>query len=197
MGRKDSIHAVLSRTEADLLKAMAAAAQDGDLELLDKARWVIGQVQQITNGLARNGSTQAMSSTRRRTPSAVGPKSIKENNKSYPAFRAKNGTLYRAAWSRKKNSEYEHKVPKSIVDQIVQAMAAVATADGRPVTVDAILATANSASVLQIPQYQAYLVVSWLRRANCVDQVGRDGYQVPPDISSSAEREWQRLLSKV
>ena len=79
---------------------------------------------------------------------------------------------------------------------MVQAMANITTADGRPVTVDEILTSANSVSVLQIPQYQAYLVVSWLRDARCVNQVGRDGYRVPTDISKIAEREWQKLLSQ-
>ena len=55
MRRDHPIQKALSRVEADLLKVLATAAHDADLELLDKARWVIGQIQQISNGLRQNG----------------------------------------------------------------------------------------------------------------------------------------------
>lgn len=182
---------ILKRTEEQLLKAISAAAQNADLEQLDKARWVLGQVQKISDSIHVHNQTNATDVNRGNA--FVARDQPPNEKKSYPIFQVRNGTLYRTAWSRKKNAEYEHKVPKQTVDQVIQAMARVADTDSRPITVEAILSTANSMSVLEIPQYQAYLVISWLRYANCIDQIGRDGYRIPVDISTIAERKWQQL----
>ena len=159
MGTERKVLAILNTAEQELLKEIAAAAQSGDLVAVDMARAIVGQIRRLSSeidpkrkgsvGISKNGDAKV-------------PRDIKERRiKDFPKFTARHETLYRLAWSRKKQSEYEHRVPKASVDMIVNSMAGLSRPDARPIEVDQIVANVNRSSVIQVPQYQVYLVVGW------------------------------------
>lgn len=95
--------------------------------------------------------------------------------KDYPKFSRDGQQLVKIGWSKKYREEYIHRAnfeqARSIVEYLVVA------GNGRPVSVDNILAVRESDGA-EIPGYQVYLVLAWLRKEGVVDRVGRQGYLV-------------------
>lgn len=48
----------------------------------------------------------------------------------------------------------------------------------------------------EVPSYQLYLVVAWLKKANLLIQHGRRGYTVVSghDLTTQAEQHWSKLF---
>jgi hypothetical protein len=200
MERGGSLIQVLQAAEQKALAVLAEAAGAGDLEGVDKARRVVGELRAMSIELGQqrqnpNRATNSAPGTNggpKRKP--VSRKSTKKDRgQKYPEFFARHETLYRRAWSRKKGGEYEHKAPRQTVDEVVRAMASIAGGEAKPVSVESIVAKVNRSSAVSIPQYQVYLVIGWLRNAEQIEQVGRDGYQIPPDIAQKTRKLWQEL----
>jgi hypothetical protein len=42
-----------------------------------------------------------------------------------------------------------------------------------------------------VPSYQIYVVIGFLRARKCIVQVGREGYDIPIDVSESAAAVWK------
>lgn len=187
---------ILNKTEKQLLEAISKAAQNGDLSGVDQARSIVGQIRRLSAELETRKKPAGAKQLKKKRGAIELAGDNSQNAGRYPIFTARNGTLYRLAWSRKKHSEYEHRVPKATIDLIATAMSGLARSGGPPVEVETIVTNINRSSVIQIPQYQVYLVVGWLRRCNCIEQIGRDGYRIPADISRLAEQEWKLLSSK-
>lgn len=186
------VRAILRKAEADLLNAIATAAKAGDLGGVDEARSAAGRIRELIKVLdapQRKGVALHARPEVRAEQMVHGKKGGNSNN--YPRFKIRNETLYRVGWSRKKCREYEHKVPKQTVDSIGHAMKSLATTDGRLVVVEDIVARLNGSGVIQVPQYQVYIVVGWLAHHNCIEQVGRDGYKLPADIASALDQQWR------
>jgi hypothetical protein len=192
MSKSGEFTQLVRAAEKKLLSAIAVAANSGNLEWIDRLRSAIRELRATSavhvesSDYPRTGRPRVAGESRETGPAGTSLR--------YPRFLARRGTLYRVAWSRKTKSEYEHKVPKDNVTAIVQAMAAAADAGVEPVTVDAILARVNRMNAVQVPQYQVYLVIGWLRYAKHIEQVGRDGYRIPRDIVRIAEENWRELL---
>jgi hypothetical protein len=187
---------ILSETEKRLLDELAIAAQLGDLIAVDRARAIVGQIRHLAAEITPGNNEPSTSKVNaRKVPERKAAK-VNQESVDYPRFSIRNGTLYRLAWSRKKQSEYEHRVPKPILELITNAMSGIADPKGLPVQVDQIVNAANRLSAIQIPQYQVYLVVGWLRHTKCIKQVGRDGYLIPAVLAERAQQEWNLLSSK-
>ena len=190
---------ILNDAEANILGELAKAVRDGDLNSVEAVRPVIEELRQVKKRLtgghselavsANNGSTSQSSS---KSNGKARLRRIKSSGSKYPRFEIRNETLYRIAWSRKQKSEYEHKVPKGSVIEIAQAMDSLTEADQRPVAVDKIVGKVGRSTSVQIPQYQIYLVVGWLRQLGAIEQIGRDGYRIPSGMSRTVLKNWDR-----
>jgi hypothetical protein len=53
----------------------------------------------------------------------------------------------------------------------------------------------NRPSGAEVPSYQAYLVLAWLRKENMITQHGRQGYSLPSavNLAASVKEQWERL----
>jgi hypothetical protein len=194
MTTEETLRATLQEAEKRVLEALADAARNGDLAGVDAARTVVAGLRGITLGFDRPSPIRSDAvHARRPVEETVGGKKRKAQR--YPRFEIRNETLYRIAFSRKTNAEYEHKVPKKHVDQICRALA-VASVRDEPIEVGEIVGRVNRSSAVQIPQYQVYSVIGWLRATKQIDQVGRDGYRIPSSIQELAEQQWRELKSK-
>lgn len=94
----------------------------------------------------------------------------------YPLFFRDDSRLIKVGWSKKNKDEYAHRVPKDVVlafaehlDRSVDAGAVFEIESLFPV---------STKSGKQVPSYQIYVVVAWLRDADVIDKKGRDGYVV-------------------
>ena len=121
--------------------------------------------------------------------------SAKLRKTDYPQFLRQKLDLVKLGWSSREQGPYEHRVPKAGVDAVASAVASKGKS-GHRFTMDEIFkAVASAKSAEQVPSYQTYAVVSWLKWAGMVLQHGRQGYTVvrPQTFASSIETAWQSL----
>lgn len=132
-------------------------------------------------------------------PSLAPPKATTRLKKSdYPQFLREKLDLVKLGWSPTEKGPYEHRVSKAVLDAVASAVASKGKA-GHRFTMDEILKALSSAkSADQLPSYQAYAVVSWLKWAGMILQHGRQGYTVvrPQTFASSIESAWQSLTQR-
>lgn len=160
--------ALLTKCEADLRSLLAIAANEGDydavLKLTSWARTVASLI----------GPSQTTPPDGSGEPKL--PRRKKIDARSYPRFARRGDNLVKIGWSKKEKAEYEHKAPMSAVTALVAAIKK-AGADGRIFQVGTLLPCQGDSG--DVPDYQVYLIVAWLRAVGLLDQHGRQGYSVP------------------
>jgi len=114
----------------------------------------------------------------------------------YPKYEVKNDTLVRIGWSKKEKREYTHKVSQRVFYETVEVMGRLAQGGAGPFMAEKIIEQANNAKSETIPSYQVYVVLGLLRQTNCIKQVGREGYDIPPKLMEKAEGKWSELSNR-
>jgi len=102
----------------------------------------------------------------------------KPKKDAYPQFFRDGDTLVKVGWSKSEGAEYEHKCPKRALDVLVSECARVA-GPGKRFVMDTLLPLSDPDSKAEIPGYQAYVALAFLRHASLVEQHGRSGYSIP------------------
>ena len=117
---------------------------------------------------------------------------IRPKSPHYPAFYRDGDTLVKIGWSKSQNGEYEHRAPRRAAEALVDAVAA--GDNGELFGMDAVLPLRDAAGG-DLPSYQVYLALAWLRAENAVQRHGRDGYTLDPaykDVGKLGDL-WGRL----
>lgn len=99
----------------------------------------------------------------------------KPGAKEYPRYRREGDRLVKVGWSRKGRQEYEHRAPRGAVDAFVEKVRGRDEPDDL-FTMEELLPL-NGEDGEEIPSYQAYLALGWLRSERAVTKDGRDGYR--------------------
>ncbi len=105
------------------------------------------------------------------------PAQKRKLTRDYPKFRREDDELVKIGWSKRAKEEYEHRAPKSAVFTLIAALAKIASKK-RQFTMEAVLPV-NADDGTQVPDYQSYLGLAWLRHENLIVQHGRRGYSIP------------------
>ena len=197
-----AIH-VLTDAEAALKRLIGEAAERGEYSSVETlARWANGlgamsakeqqAVQQ--NKAAAPSDTQGPVSTaitsKRKTFSRTSGHS---KRRKYPVFVKSGDTLVKIAWSKSSKSEYHHKSPRMVVRVLADTLTHRARS-GAIVSMDTLLPLkADDGS--EIPDYQAYVSLAWLRQIGAVEQNGRQGYTVkkPDELRGKIDAAWASL----
>jgi hypothetical protein len=111
----------------------------------------------------------------------------------YPKFFREGDWLVKVAWSKKDRGEYQHKAPRRVGELLVAAIARQAQ-DGGLFTSEDIFPLKDPQGG-EVPSYQAYAALAWLRQAGLVQAHGRRGYTVKdhgrlPELLTAA---WESL----
>jgi hypothetical protein len=135
---------------------------------------------------ARKGRTARNKKQRRSKPAKGG----------YPQFVRDGEWLVKIGWSKSEGRPYEHKAPHGVLNTLVKTLVS-AGADGKRFTVEPLLPLTD-ASGAEIPDYQAYLTLAWLRSIGLVVQHGRQGYSLPNDcdLERQSEQGWTSLTAR-
>lgn len=91
----------------------------------------------------------------------------------YPRFEREADRLIKIGWSKKDRRAYEHRAPKSVIGIVGKALSS--KRPGKVFTMDQFLPFKDSSGA-EIPSYQAYLVLAWLRDLRIVQRRGKEGY---------------------
>ncbi len=133
--------------------------------------------------------------TKRRRNPATGRS--RANTRKYPVFLRTGDNLIKVAWSKSSKAEYEHKAPKRALTDLVAVIAEVGARQDQFTTED-VMPVKDSRDKTEIPSYQAYLCLAWLREAALVQRHGRQGYSVtdPEGLRGQVDTHWQMLPVK-
>ena len=93
----------------------------------------------------------------------------------YPQFHRRNEKLVKVGWSKKNRQEYEHLAPEIVVFAFV-AHLREKIRSGRIFSIESILPISDPDGNGDLPTYQIYLALAWLRSVGLVEKRGRDGY---------------------
>lgn len=187
---EEKINKTLEKCERSIRELISTAAQEGDYEGVERATDIavnLRNLKQQKNGIG-NTNTKA-SETISKPKSQSSAKSRKKTD--YPYFQVKQDTLIRFGWSKKEKREYSHKIPKSAFDGVIEAISKISKRGKEPYTAESIIELANQHPDQDIPSYQAYVVIGFLKEVGLLEQVGREGYIPSVDFENKAVEAWK------
>ena len=93
----------------------------------------------------------------------------------YPKFLADGDYLKKIGWSKRKGVEYEQRAHKCVVDHLLQR---IGDHPKERFQMDEVLPVYDPDAGQEIPSYQVYLALAWLRSANLAQKHGNEGYSL-------------------
>ena len=143
---------------------------------------------------SRRGRGKARSTVAGIRRKAVAQPRVRSSKAGYPRFLRTDDTLIKVGWSKKSRSEYEHRAPRHAVDAVMNGVAR-AGEKGAIFTVEALLPVRDPRDDTDVPSYQVYLAIAWLRTEGVLRQHGRDGYSllVGENHEKTVEERWSAL----
>jgi hypothetical protein len=183
---------------AAIAEALAATWRQttSRLDAASSAQPVVANDSRVGSAILRAGPRSHSS---RRTFKKISPVPAKTKNLAnggaFPRFEREADRLVKIGWSKQDGRAYEHRAPKEIVVRFAESLGA--KSDGNAVTMDDLLPL-RDASGKELPSYQAYLALAWLRSEGVVQRVGKDGYAIKPETLSakSLEALWNTLPAR-
>ncbi len=153
-----------------------AAAAGPEVERGSRSRGATGST---ARGADRPGKEQgappARSLEKVQGRNSTEPMPRRATERAYPKFVRDGDVLVKIGWSKKGRTEYEHRAPRIVIDQIVGAIAKLG-ANGVRFSVEQLLPLLGASDGEGTPNYQTYLCIAWLREQALLEQRGRQGY---------------------
>lgn len=190
----------MAETELNIRQLIGEAAEAGDylaIEVL--ARWA-SSIKDITSTvLQAEGSGEQQIRIQTNPPpnpaqstALKGSKSIGKR-RSYPVFIKSGATLIKIAWSKSSKSEYQHKSSQAITMKLAEALAKQGR-NGAVIVMEKVLPIRLDDGT-DVPDYQVYVSLAWLRQAGMVKQHGRQGYTIKSsgDLFKVVDTAWANL----
>lgn len=148
---------------------------------------------QLDAGIAANGSAGVAASP----PRSLSQKRRQNRLGEYPRFVREGESLVKIAWSKSERTEYEHKCPREALIGFCASLQR-AGAEGGRFSMDRVLPVNARDGETEVPSYQCYLCLAWLRALGLVTQHGRQGYSLPDGVKlhDSVQAHWSRLPTR-
>lgn len=186
----------LRASEASLRELVAEAAKTGDYETVRRLTDCAEALAAMASNLAAPApATRAGCPEPADCAAALaGRARSRRKATEYPKFFRRGDDLLKVGWSKREKKEYQHKAPRKAVSLVAAAIAKAANGK-RLVTTDDFMPLADPADRSEVPDYQAYVCLAWLRKEGLVKQQGRQGYKVPEPATLQAvvDSKWALL----
>jgi len=116
--------------------------------------------------------------------------------RAFPRFQRDGDKLVKIAWSKKNRAEYEHRAPRDVVDALIEKIRKK-KGEGARFEAPEVLPLKDKAG-REVPSYQSYLALAWLRQEGIVIKHGRDRYALKPAVASRERLAelWEALPQK-
>ena len=191
----DRIQSILGETETQLRNLIAEAAVSADYRGVDAGRQAAVGIRELRERFGENPTKKVVvSESDPRTaesPPRRARSAARATRKAYPRFTVEDDTLTKIGWSKKHKREYAHRVAESVFNRTVRAMLALANGKTGPFLAEDIIGKVNESDEDQVPSYQMYIVIAFLRAAGCIRQRGRDGYDIDGELATGARGAWE------
>jgi hypothetical protein len=222
MNRIDSARALLSSAESGLRDLGAEAAKSGNYDDVMIIAEVAKRLHELAIKLAlanrqssattgqefclpspNDGGRCIPATSSGARPPANGTANVSRRSgraprkNDYPRFVRRGDDLVKIGWSKGVAKEYQHKAPRDVVLAVAQSLRENAP-NGEILSTEKFLPSEQKESGEEIPAYQAYVCLAWLRSIGLIDQNGRQGYSLSNAASlfQQIDDEWNRLPSK-
>jgi hypothetical protein len=173
--------AALKRCEEELRTFAAEAAASGDYDRLERIAATARKVSDLASEWgasdAPNSTTDDAdaSATRQEKAAPSRPRSTRATaGRGYPRFMRRGDELVKIGWSKAGRKEYQHRAPHGLLVALQKALLDASKAR-KLFTMDTL---ERYLAANDVPGYQAYAWLAWLRSAGLVTQHGRQGYSV-------------------
>jgi hypothetical protein len=185
----------LKKLEKQAKKDLAAAVGSGRFDdVVDLAQFTkeLSEIAKRWNGSERN---EAVRTTQ---PTAASSTPSSQMSDEYPTFVREKDDLVKIGWSTRDAKPYEHRVPKTVVNEVVRAVLICGKSGHRFSIEELMKRIAKSNGRTIVPSYQVYAAISWLKWSGMMLQHGRQGYTVvrPQTFDSSVDTAWQSLSKR-
>jgi hypothetical protein len=190
----------IRRAEQELRGLIADAAAAGDYGLVSRLSVIARRVAELADEAAGIPDAAALklvpaSSTAEMPGGNLEAKETRRRIQkgTYPRFEKTRDMLVKIGWSKKEHSEYVHKAPKAGLDAVARRVMDLGRG-GRMFTTEELLPVNLGGGDGELPGYQAYLSLAWLRDIGVVEQHGREGYSVQgDDLIGAVGKNWESL----
>ena len=121
------------------------------------------------------------------------PRRPRDGRVGYPRFEREANKLIKIGWSKKDRRAYEHRAPREAI-LLFSEVLAKKSRNGRVFTMDKLLPLRDEQGH-DIPSYQAYLALAWLRSLGMVKRRGKQGYIVKNGFMDPAHltQSWEQV----
>lgn len=133
---------------------------------------------------------------RRANPDTESMKSVIMTSRAYPRFFRDGEWLIKVGWSKKTKNEYEHRAPRRILDLLMRRIQELG--GGGKFEIEQILPILDLEQGTEIPSYQIYLLIAWLRQLKLLVQHGRRGYSISnlKDFRIRIQQAWEKVPNR-
>lgn len=184
----------------ELIERALAAGQYADVATIARTADTIAQLRRGNDGESPSSSqTHHADASQDSRPTGGSPRVARKSRErrqqgtDFPRFERDGEKLVKIGWSKRDERVYEHRAPRDVVFL-------VSTAISRKVepkalfTMDRILPV-NDAAGAEVPSYQAYLALAWLRSLGLVQRKGKEGYALVNGAlgDSTLQRLWNAV----
>ncbi|MBX3372901.1 MAG: hypothetical protein KF817_03640 [Phycisphaeraceae bacterium] len=192
---------MIRRAEREIRGQIAEAAASGAYGLVDRLSSLARRLADLADeaaGTPEPASAAASPASKGGKPRS-GAKRVAASGRKpsrmegYPRFERSRDTLLKIGWSKKSRTEYVHRAQRAGLDAVVLAVTDLGR-NGRVFTTEELLPAVQQTGDSDLPEYQAYVCLAWLRAIGVVEQHGREGYSVPDgDPAVAVGRAWEAL----
>ena len=149
-----------------------------------------GRVASVGGASLSSGEESKHQSRTSRASAAARKKSRKVD---YPRFESSCDRLVKIGWSKRERTEYVHKVPLEGVNAVIDRVLGLGNG-GRTFTIEDLLPVKLGSGGDELPGYQVYICVAWLRAIGALERHGRAGYSIrSADVKATADEAWKVL----
>ena len=178
---------LLRGADAELRELMVEAAGAGEYRELARLTEIAQQL-----GALAGSNDEAGSAAGPGVP-AITVTAPRKPIKKYPAFFRRDDELIRVGWSKKTRREYRQAMPHKAVEAVVAALAKCGS-EKKPRAVES-LRPVKDADGNEVPIYEIYNTVAWLKAEGLIRKRGRKGYVVlsVDRLEATIGKTWERL----
>lgn len=189
---------IISRAEAEVRAAIEKALADGQYEEVAEGARIADALARIQTGApAIKAAPPSANSSAAPDAGMVVDALPRRARKDYPRFVRDGERLVKVAWSKRDKTEYSHRAPRQMIQLVVEKIRKK-KGDGKAFQIADILPLRHPETRQEVPSYQAYLVIAWLRQLALVSKRGRDRYILKPAASPEKLAEaWDALPVEV
>jgi hypothetical protein len=201
MSRSAAVFEILSRAQAELRLLLEEALSNNCYTDVAEIARVADQLAQLGAYIGQptppgEAAISASQTPEQRPPASSRPRPVRPL-RTFPRFEREGDKLIKIAWSKKDRAEYEHKAPRSVVDLLIEVIRS-RKGEGAKFEAPDVLPLTDRKSRKEVPSYQSYLALAWLRHEGVVAKHGRDGYSLKPTAATPERLTelWEALPSR-